>query len=221
MSQILFVWDFHGVLEKGNEYALQEVINQVLEEFKFKRRAAIEEILLLAGKSWKDHYRHFLPGVSDEILSSMANRSNELGMPAAKKFTRPNDFAADVLSQITGHGSKSIVISHTQKDAVKFFTDLVGITEFVDAHFATDLQDNNSTIAEAKIAAINKYMKGRNFDKIVFVGDSEHDIEAGLSVGAVTYLFSTDMKRASRTKAHHVISDLREVLKELPQNSAI
>jgi len=41
MDKILFVWDFHGVLERGNEYAVQDVCNRVLKEFGINRHATI------------------------------------------------------------------------------------------------------------------------------------------------------------------------------------
>jgi hypothetical protein len=30
-NKVLFVWDFHGVLEKGNVYAAKEACNLILE----------------------------------------------------------------------------------------------------------------------------------------------------------------------------------------------
>lgn len=35
---ILFVWDFHGVLEKDNEKAVVDISNQVLSEAGFKEK---------------------------------------------------------------------------------------------------------------------------------------------------------------------------------------
>ena len=34
----LFVWDFHGVLEKDNDLAVQIICDKVLKDFGFKNR---------------------------------------------------------------------------------------------------------------------------------------------------------------------------------------
>jgi phosphoglycolate phosphatase-like HAD superfamily hydrolase len=210
----LFVWDFHGVLEKGNEYAVQEVVNKVLKEYGYEKTVTIEEIKFLAGRSWAGHYTYFFRDIPKEKLASMVDRSNSLGLRTAPKYVQPNDYVVFVLGKIREKGCSSIVVSHVQKEAAKFFTDLVGIGKLIDGFFATDTTDD-SIIVQTKKAAIKSYMEGKKFDKVVLIGDSEHDIEAGIAIGAVTYLYSKNVKRAERTKADHVISDLRDVLREL------
>ena len=43
----LFIWDFHGVLEKDNEHAVVEVTNQVLKEFNQDARLSLQELNLV------------------------------------------------------------------------------------------------------------------------------------------------------------------------------
>ena len=40
----LFIWDFHGVLEKNTERAAKEITNRVLEEFNVPNRASDDDI---------------------------------------------------------------------------------------------------------------------------------------------------------------------------------
>jgi hypothetical protein len=50
ISMKLFVWDFHGVLEKGNDGAVVEITNIALQRFGYSRRMTIQEGEFLSGK---------------------------------------------------------------------------------------------------------------------------------------------------------------------------
>tara|TARA_B100000315_G_C14385854_1_gene499607 strand:+ start:617 stop:769 length:153 start_codon:yes stop_codon:yes gene_type:complete len=45
----LFVWDYHGVMEKGNEKAVTEVSNLALQKLGFSQRFTEEESKQLYG----------------------------------------------------------------------------------------------------------------------------------------------------------------------------
>ena len=47
----LFVWDLHGVLEKGNEIALLEISNIILKKFGYLEKFSIEDCIKLNGLS--------------------------------------------------------------------------------------------------------------------------------------------------------------------------
>lgn len=40
----LFVWDFHGFLEKDNEKAVVEITNMVLSQFDYEERLSLDEL---------------------------------------------------------------------------------------------------------------------------------------------------------------------------------
>ncbi|MBU6389829.1 hypothetical protein KGQ71_04940, partial [Patescibacteria group bacterium] len=63
----LFVWDFHGVLEKGNEQAVLEVSNLILRDFGFDQQFSREEIYRLYGQRWCDYFAHLLPDTQEEL----------------------------------------------------------------------------------------------------------------------------------------------------------
>lgn len=44
----LFVWDFHGTLEKGNENAVLEITNRILKALVYERLMSEEENLMLS-----------------------------------------------------------------------------------------------------------------------------------------------------------------------------
>ena len=66
----------------------------------------------------------------------------------------------------------------------------------------------------SKTDIIKDHASMKEHCKIVVVGDTEKDVEAGLNNGAITYLFNIK-EHGRKTKAHHVITDLREVPREL------
>jgi phosphoglycolate phosphatase-like HAD superfamily hydrolase len=212
MKKILFIWDFHGVLEKGNEYALQDVLNQVMEEFGIPRKVGMEKVLELYGMSWFDYYCDICGHQDEQILEKMIMRSNEIGLKAAQKYVKPMDYAKEVLQKIRLAGGENIVVSNSTPENIRLFADLVGLSSLFDKCIGVESGQKNN-MSGAKMDAVKKYLTERKFDKIVCIGDNEHDIEAGQHFGATTYLFSTN--HDAKTKADFVISDLREVLREL------
>lgn len=207
-DSILFVWDFHGVLEKDNEFAVYEVTNRVLEEFGCGERASYDDILRMYGLPWGEYFRFLVPGIEEERVNEMVNRCEELGRTAALRYCRPRDHALETLKKISEEGHTNILVSNTGQDDLKFFMGVVGVEPFMDEAFGVGRKPTS------KADVIKGYASTRAPRKIVAIGDTEKDVEAGLANGATTYLFNLDDKSV-RTKAHHVITDLREVLREL------
>ena len=57
----LFVWDFHGTLEKDNEGAVFKISNKVLENLGYKERLTKEDNFMLYGRKWSDYFAYLLP----------------------------------------------------------------------------------------------------------------------------------------------------------------
>lgn len=62
----LFVWDFHGVLEKDNEKAVIDISNQVLKRAGYKERFTDKDNERLYGVKWYQYFEDLLPGLSNE-----------------------------------------------------------------------------------------------------------------------------------------------------------
>lgn len=206
---ILFVWDFHGVLEKDNEIAVLEVTNRVLEEFGHDVRATLADINRMYGLRWGDYYRCLVPGIENERVQEMVLRSRELGRPAATRHTKIQDHAIAVLKKIKENGDKNVIVSNTAQDDLEFFMDLVGVSNYIDESHGIGWKRETG-----KADIIRRYASRGDYRKIVVVSDTETDIEAGLLADAMTYLFRP-RGRDVGTNAHNTIIDLREVLMEL------
>jgi len=66
----LFVWDFHGTLEKGNVEALHEILNKVAHVFNIQKQINLETTIRMYGLSWIDYFQYLHPqGQMDEWLA--------------------------------------------------------------------------------------------------------------------------------------------------------
>jgi len=225
MTKILFVWDFHGVLEKGNEYAVQELCNLVFKEFGYDRRLNIKETRDWYGLSWFDYFKLSIPDANEEVWNKMVDKVlsfQERGWGIVQKHLQPRDFAKEVLSEIQISGHENILLSNTRPEHIRSFTDAIGITEYFEKIIGVD-ENNNSQVEDGSVnvksQALKNYLDGKNFRRIIVIGDRDIDIKAGQDNGAVTYLFQNPDFAVKQFNINPTsrISDLREVLQELVQ----
>lgn len=75
----LFVWDFHGVLEKGNEGAVLEISNKILGDFRYKERFRdTHKVKVIRTKG--DVLRGFLDGKSFDDIVVIGDRPEDVAM---------------------------------------------------------------------------------------------------------------------------------------------
>ncbi|MFA5013903.1 MAG: HAD hydrolase-like protein [Candidatus Paceibacterota bacterium] len=221
-NEILFVWDFHGTLEKGNVYAVQELVNLVLKDFGTNKEITVQEAIDWYGLSWFDYFKLAVAEGNQQLWQSMVDKVLSLQQQSwnnIKNYIKVRDFAEEVLQQIQNEGHQNILLSNTRLEQIRMFTDLLDLTHYFNEIIGVDTHRNsriNNEIHNVKSEALTNFLKGKNYGKIIMVGDKENDMRAGKSCGATTYLL-TDQKidKGSKTETDHIISDLREVLKEL------
>jgi len=212
---ILFIWDFHGVLEKDNEIALAEQLNFILEKYGFGKRVSVAEALALSGRHYRQIFFDLCPGITVEQAREMGNFAVSTGIEFARRYVKPREHAIEVLRKIKERGNINVVASNTAPKALKEYLKMTSLEEYVDVLFPVvceHVDPESFSIHDYKLEKIRKFIKDEKFEKIKCVGDNEWDVEFGLKLGAETYLFVPN-KLKLKTKAHHIISDLREVLK--------
>ena len=88
----LFVWDFHGTLEKGNELAALEISNLVMAEHGYYERFTTGDAYTLYGKKWYEYFEYLLPDEAHEVHVKLQHDCFE--WPEAEaivaKFLKPN-----------------------------------------------------------------------------------------------------------------------------------
>ena len=205
----LFVWDFHGVLEKDNEFAVQEVVNRVLPEFGIQRKATVEECLDLYGKKWAEYYRYFVPDADEDVIHKMVEMAVDIsvGEKVAAKYIKPMDHAHEVLDEIAKKGHMNIVISNSAPEALDYFLESVGMSGRFEHKYAADRHRKNAHETNSKEIWLKEFLQEHNFDEVIVIDDSLVGIEMGKRLGARTYHFSRNNNAQ--------ITDLREVLKEV------
>jgi phosphoglycolate phosphatase-like HAD superfamily hydrolase len=213
----LFVWDFHGVLEKDNEKAVIDISNQVLAQAGYKERFTDEDNERLYGLKWHQYFEDLLPGLSKEehlSLQAACFKFAEDNLHILEKHIKPNDYAAAVLARLAKAGHQNITISNTRQSDLVWFLNTVNLRRFFnDEHI---IGVNAHQTHQTKLDALQAYLKGKKFDKIIAIGDAEADLELGKAVGAVTYFYKHPHRKHETTKnADHIINDLRKLLAEV------
>lgn len=212
----LFVWDFHGVLEKGNENAVIEVTNQILEESGKDARLTEEQCKQFYGKKWHEYFKQLCPELTTEEIRKMIQRGVEITNQTDVIFRhiKPSDHVDQVLKTIKEKNHENLVISNTEINALKKYIRSVKITEFIDHTIGAD-GHKRMFEKDSKTILIKEFLKGKNYDKIISIGDRKTDVDLGKEIGATTYLYSRDKSFEEGKEADFCISNLKEVLKEI------
>ncbi|HSX52884.1 MAG TPA: HAD hydrolase-like protein [Patescibacteria group bacterium] len=214
----LFIWDFHGVLEKDNEKAVIDISNAVLSNAGYDVRFTQEDNERFYGLKWYEYFQRLMPKLSkEECLKLQADcfKYAEEHLEILAKHIKPNDHAIDVLKSITESGNQQIVISNTRQNDLLWFLSAVGIKRFFnDAHIVgVNAHQQHNTKSEALKAYLKTHL---GFDQIIVIGDSGDDLKLGKEVGATTYYYKHPHREHENTyNADHIIKDLRQVLAEL------
>jgi len=222
-NKILFVWDLHGTLEKGNVRAVCELTNLVLKDCGIDKKITLQNAVDWYGLSWLDYFKLAVPEGNQQIWKGLLKNLfslKEKGWAIIKKHMKPRDFAAEVLETIQKQGHHNIILSNTPPQHIQTFTDLLKITRYfndiigVDSHLSSKVNKKNQ---DKKSRVLRDFLKNKEYKKVVLIGDSEGDVKAGKKCGAITYLFvDPEFKKYRKNiETDYVISDLRDVLKEL------
>jgi len=218
----LFIWDFHGTLEKGNEYAALEISNAALAKHGFKQRFSDEHAVSLYGKKWYEYFEFLLPDEPHE--THMFLQKTSFNWPDAEtiltKHLQPNDHVQKVLSAIQQSGHTQIVISNTTEKALPFFLRLAGIDAFFDTTTTFAVMAHTKEVKRSKIDVVNEYLG--SFAKrppLIVIGDSEKDMLLAEQLGAKGYWYRHPHHPVPKIVKEDpnlvAIHDLREVLTEI------
>ncbi len=214
----LFIWDFHGGLEKGTEGAVLEISNRVLREFGYEKQFTPEHCLSLYGRKWYEYFEDLLPNESHERHVEIADACITMGLEEkdiVPRHIKANDHAEDVLREISKKHCQ-ILLSNTSPNSMQVFLDAVGLAGFFphESRFCLDNHKGGS-LKISKQEALKNFMEGKNFDGIITIGDSCDDMDLVPALGGKRYLYSLPGRRFRDAEADYRINDLREVLREI------
>ncbi len=214
----LFVWDFHGVLEKDNERAVIEISNRILETFGFKERFTQEENLKLYGRKWFEYFEELLPDEPHEVhlkLQQACIKLEEDQPHIVDNNIKPNDYAHEVLKAIRANRHDQILISNMSDVALNRSMAAVDVTDYFPPQKAFACNTRDGSKVYTKHERLKTYLSGKQFERIIIIGDTPNDISLASIATGTTYLYVHPHLNFPNCKPTYKIRDLREVLGEV------
>jgi phosphoglycolate phosphatase-like HAD superfamily hydrolase len=179
----LFVWDFHGTLEKGNELAALEISNRVLQQFGYTVRFSEQEGRDLYGKKWYEYFEYLLPDEPHDTHVELQHASFTFpgGQEIVRQHLQRNDFASEVLEAVVRAGHDQIVISNTNPEAILDFIDAAQLTDYFGPHNTFAVMAHLREVKRPKSDVLKEYLAGKNsyheYHELITIGDSLKDME--------------------------------------------
>ncbi len=214
----LFVWDFHGVLEKGNRNSVLEITNLALERNGFPPKLTVEENNQWYGKKWFQYFEYLLPNESHDTHMKMQLTCFEIEKEKPEilnHYIKTNDYAIDVLEKISNKYLQ-ILISNCHQEALFNFILMTKINKFFNSKntFSTNSHIFPEQVSKKEIF-LDYVKKFPKFDQFVTIGDSPGDMEIIEKNMGSRYLYSHPGQEFRNCDSDYKIHDLREVLKEI------
>jgi phosphoglycolate phosphatase-like HAD superfamily hydrolase len=213
----LFVWDFHGVLEKDNEKSVIEISNNVLSGTMHQKRFTEVDNEKYYGFKWYQYFEKLLPDLPLKThleLQAACFEYAEKNLQILAKNIKQNDYADEVLGMIKRSGHQQIVISNSRQKDLMWFLDAVDLTQYFDDEHIIGVNAHQEHVT--KKDALTHFLSGKHFDEIIVIGDAEEDMKFGKAVKAKTYFYKHPHRKHEITDlADYLINDLREVSEEL------
>ncbi|HIG92751.1 TPA: HAD hydrolase-like protein [Candidatus Woesearchaeota archaeon] len=214
----LFIWDFHGTLEKGNEWAVQEVTNLALESYGYRERLQEDHAYQLYGRNWYEYFQYLLPNEPHQRhiqLQETAFRISINRPDIIARYVKPNDHAREVLESIASSNQDQIVISRTLPESLAVFLEVVQMKDYFPEGSALAVNAHARETERTKQDVLREFLNGRSYHKIVAIGDSPQDIQLTSVGGGVSYLYAHPVRTFPACSADYRIRDLREILREI------
>jgi phosphoglycolate phosphatase-like HAD superfamily hydrolase len=215
----LFVWDLHGTLEQGNEYAVIEISNKVLKDFGYTEQFSPKHTSQLYGLKWHEYFASLLPkespGKHTELQAACFAFSNSPeGVATIARYMKPSENAIMVLAAIKKN-HEQVLISNTVPESLPIFMSALGIQKYFAASHALAVNQHAREAKRTKEDALTDFMHGKNYDEIIVIGDSETDMRLARESGAKAYLYAHAGSPFRSESGDFKINDLKEVLREL------
>lgn len=209
----LFVWDFHGTLERGNELAVLETSNTILERHGYEERFTETQCMALYGRKWHEYFSKLLPDEPAEkhlLLQEDCFQFSVEHPEIIAKYIKPTEHAIEVLRRIREKHDQ-ILISNTKPASLTIFMESIGVTPFFPKGkaFATDAHSQDNTKQEI----LKRYLENNAREEVVAIGDSSSDVDLGHRFGATTVLYTHPGRTPKPCSPHYHINSLEGLLR--------
>lgn len=214
----LFVWDLHGTLEQGNERAVIDISNSVLERYGYTKRFSYNDNPQLYGRKWYEYFAWLFEERDhdrDLMLQDACFKLSEADPEMQCRWISPTPHAIKVLDRI-GQKHQQILISNTRAETLRIFVNVLGYEKFFCPGNAFAVDGHAERPSASKEDVLVGYLQEAvKYEKIVIIGDSPSDMGLKRVAGGVTYLYAHPNFAFRNCEADHRIRDLRKVLDHL------
>lgn len=211
----LFVWDLHGTLEKGNECAVIDISNQILDHFGYRERFSYADNPQLYGRKWYEYFAWLFKDSDhdrDLKLQDACFRLSESSPELQYRWVRPTEHATDVLSRIRSQHHQ-ILISNTRVSTLKVFIETLRYEDFFSSGNAFAVDGHSERPALSKEDVLTDYLHDAvAFEQVVIIGDSPSDMRLKNVAGGITCLYTHPEFAFRDCESDRRIRDLRQVL---------
>ncbi|NQV12093.1 HAD hydrolase-like protein [Candidatus Uhrbacteria bacterium] len=223
----LYAWDFHGTLERGTEFVLAAICNILCAEYGVDVKVDGKFIVDHPSFHWRALFDELADGaLSEDQLQEMSTRAySDEFFHLNSVHSEPQPGAIDVLQGVVDNGDSNIVVSNSRPELIARYVSVVGLSDYFDAILGIESLDpgiaQKYDVTERKAAEIKEHLASHpgEFDRVVMIGDSHRDIEAGQQVGAITFMFGPlDTDRAG-CEPDFWIDDLTKIEPLLNENA--
>jgi phosphoglycolate phosphatase-like HAD superfamily hydrolase len=212
----LYVFDFHGVLEKGTEKAVMEVSNMALKSKNYSCTISHEDAIKYYGLKWDEIFQKAL-NISKEKAAELyeeCKRIDDSNPQIITKCTKQNDNASGVLDEILRQKNDYILISNTRPKALKEFIKSANLEKYFNENNSFGVNKHEKGQELSKEAVLKEFLAQKSYEKIIIIGDSPKDIELkNVSPGnSTTFLYTHPGMDFKDCEADYKIRDLMEIL---------
>ena len=206
MNYTHIIWDFNGTILDDVKVGIESV-NVLLKARGLREIASVEEYRRVFGFPIIEYYKRIGFDFEKENYADVAVEWVDEYMSRVDN-AKTNDGAEECLREIVDSGRKNILISATEINMLKKQLGMLGISQLFDGVYGLDnIHAHNKT-------AVAKLWRENNPDaKVLFVGDTDHDLESARAIGADCVLYSGGHQSAESLKSFGcpVIDNLTEL----------
>ena len=199
------VWDWNGTLFNDLDLCYY-CINRLLFNNGYKILPTIDEYKQVFGFPIEDYYKRAGFDFTKKPYKELAHEYMDMYLPMTKYCTLAPS-ALQTLERFKNEGVKQYIISATKQDILDEQVDMFNIRPYFDGIYGID-----NVYAASKSALAHKFLdEHRDIERILYIGDTYHDLEVALILHARAFLYSGGHQLLEKDPSFTIINSLNEI----------
>lgn len=208
MNYDLIIWDFNGTIIDDTTLSLN-AINTVLKKRNLPLLPDVDAMRQVFCFPCKEYYRRLGIDFAKEDYSVPADEW-VLYYNTHIDEAKLTDGVLETLTEIKRQGVPQIILSASEIAMMKGQLEKAGVTDFFE-----DVLGCDNVYAHGKTEIVKNWLESsREYSKVLFIGDTDHDYQCSVDIGADCVLYSGGFMSEARLGAFGVpiISSIREIV---------